>query len=87
MRPEETHTNLVFVPPADQTSQAARACAHTLLRPVIFFAFDWFRISMHDHLLILTHVTLTLHTRSHSIYSFTEAVDKKRFRTSKAVTA
>ena len=30
---------------------------------LIFIAFYWFQILMHDHLLILTHTVLTLHTR------------------------
>ena len=33
------------------------------LYELIFVAFDWLRILMHDHLLVLTHITLTLHTR------------------------
>ena len=32
-----------------------------VLYELIFVAFDWFRILMHDHLLILTHIILTLH--------------------------
>ena len=30
---------------------------------LIFIAFYWFQILMHDHLLILTHTVLTLHTQ------------------------
>ena len=32
-----------------------------VLYELIFVAFDWFRILMHDHLLILIHMTLPLH--------------------------
>ena len=39
-----------------------------VLYELIFVAFDWFQILMHDHLLILTHITL-IHN------SFVEAVD------------
>ena len=34
-----------------------------VLYELIFVAFDWFRIIMHDHLLILTRITLSLHAR------------------------
>ena len=38
-----------------------------VLYELIFVAFHWFRILTHDHLLILTHITLTLHYINDSI--------------------
>ena len=40
-----------------------------VLYELIFVAFDWFRMLMPDHLLILTHITLTLHYIHESIVS------------------
>ena len=37
-----------------------RKCFVVNLYELNFVAFDWLRILMHDHLLILTHITLTL---------------------------
>ena len=34
-----------------------------VLYELIFVAFDWFQMLMHDYLLILTHITFTLYTR------------------------
>ena len=36
-------------------------CESRVLYELIFVAFDCFRILMHDHLLILTHIIVTLH--------------------------
>ena len=38
-------------------------CESRVLYELIFVAPDWFRILKHDHLLILIHIMLTLHTR------------------------
>ena len=49
-----------------------------VLYELIFVTLDWFRILMQNHLLILTHITLTLCCiHDSSVYSIIEAADKK----------